>query len=224
MFLLQLVPEVALQSWPSKVKILATNEVWSKSDLKFWRKPHWAVIEQGETLRIKKIRNVSKIDRSLENSYGVKWIFTSTVPGRVIFQFSGISPSSNSRSFPFKEGLERQKSELLPNALARQGDSYVAHGDWGGSEFRLEWSGSSTSDRTSKLNLSFRGKTQCLGHLPGFTGVKPIWFGDLDGDGELDLLVSSEGEKGFGNLILFMGIKSPTHLVTIAFVDVQNGE
>lgn len=225
MLLFQIVPTGPPHPSQPQIKILASTDVYSMSELEFWKGRHWAVIDRDGKFLVRNIQSTYRIDRSLEPHYGPRWTFTPVEPGRAVFYFSGITPTKSSTTIKFTDDIKFVEFLNKRNGkIGKRIDQHCVHGTWKGSDFKLEWREVLQVDTSSELVLSYRNKRQVLGTIPGWTGVHPIWIGDLNGDGQLDLLISSESDKGFGNLTFYLGIDDPSNLLSIAFSENSVGE
>ncbi|HJU83162.1 MAG TPA: FG-GAP repeat protein [Holophagaceae bacterium] len=224
MILLQMVPTPPKSPVAADIRVLATTDVYSPEELQFWRQKRWLVMEnQGRTV-ICNVRSDWAEDRSTVENFGVRWTLTPKSPGKVVFYFSGLRPTKSSRTIRTKDEVSYVEFKTRRGSIAKRPDRHRVHGVFKGGEFRLEWRETIQDSNPSQVTLFFGGRTQVLGTIRPFSGFSPLWVGDLDGDGRLDLLVKSEGEKGDGNVTLFLGVDDPTNLVVTAFTEDSQGE
>jgi hypothetical protein len=64
--------------------------------------------------------------------------------------------------------------------------------------------------RFERLSLHLGGRQMVLGDCPARDGIRPLWAGDLDGDGRLDLYVRVEHHGGWVEQILFLSSADST--------------
>ena len=217
MVLLQFVPTEPVKPCIPEIRILEGGCIYSPEELKFWQKKHWVVLEKNGKFLTRKLSFTSKIDSSMTPEYPSYWVLKSNIQGSVIFHFSGITPTKSFKTVAFKDEVSFvEKTKRI--------DRHCLHGFLNGSEFKLEWRETLQDKNPSDLILSYQNRKQVIGTIPGWSTLLPIWVGDLNGDGQIDLLVKSESDKGTGNTTFFLGVDDPVNIVNVVFFESSSGE